>query len=143
MVLAKPPCGPTMMRSRSTIFVESGSQICGSLLTRNLGALGTGPDHLTVPEIVPPSATVTTLYSLCAKSAADAAKMSASKREYLKPTGCVSVICPPSRFVTIRDAESRLTRIKSELGRSRPTLSWIPGGRPHVVPQGIKEEHLH
>ena len=61
MVLATPPCGPTTNRSRSTVFLLSGSQILGSLVTGNSVSFGTGPDHFTVPEMVPPLETVTTL----------------------------------------------------------------------------------
>ena len=42
-----------MRRSKSTFLCESGSQICGSLVTGNVSAWGSGPDHFTVPLIFP------------------------------------------------------------------------------------------
>src|ERR1700739_3892762 len=65
-------------RSRSTVFLDSGSQICASLVTGKSRARGTGPDHLTVPEIVPPSVTVITLYSLCENATVAAANKKAA-----------------------------------------------------------------
>src|SRR5439155_26733617 len=52
-VFATPPCGPIISRSRSRILCDSGSQISGSLLMEKVGMRGNGPDHLTVPAIVP------------------------------------------------------------------------------------------
>src|SRR5579884_2787392 len=61
-----------MRRSRSVVFFESGSQICGSLVIGNSAVCGMGPTHLTDPEMVPPSVTLMTLYSW--QTAAVAAK---------------------------------------------------------------------
>src|ERR1700722_4685112 len=63
-VFATPPWGPIIRRSRSRVLCESGSQICGSLVMGKLLRWGSGPDHFTVPLMIPPFATDTTWYPL-------------------------------------------------------------------------------
>src|SRR5579885_2334851 len=76
-------------RSRSAVFFELGSQTCASLVIGKSRECGTGPDHFTFPEIVPPSVTVITLYSLCA-SADETANIKIARSRYGFRPKCIS-----------------------------------------------------
>jgi hypothetical protein len=60
-VLRGSPSGPMTIRSILIVLCDSGSQICGSLLTGTSSPRGSAPDHFTVPVIVPPLVTSMTV----------------------------------------------------------------------------------
>src|ERR1700730_2170270 len=65
-VFATSPSELISRRSRSRTLCDSGSHVSAFFVIGNLGILGIGPVHRTVPVIVPGSLTVTTVYSDCA-----------------------------------------------------------------------------
>ena len=61
MVLATPPCGSDDQALQVGSLLGVGIADLRIFGDREVSARGTAPDHFTVPEIVPPSVTVTTL----------------------------------------------------------------------------------
>src|ERR1700719_574226 len=94
-VFATPLSEPISSRSRSRTLCDSGSQTLASLVMGSFGALGVGPDHLTVPVMVPPSSTLIAVYSDCAEAlAAQKIKRDAAATS-LRQKRCVAVFITP------------------------------------------------